>query len=316
MDKVSIIVPIYNVAPYLDRCILSLLSQTYPNIEIILVNDGSTDGSAAICDLYTTLDKRVRVLHQENQGLSAARNAGMANATGHYLAFVDSDDFVSSQYVQTLFQALINNDADMSICSCAKLIPDQHGPRAEEGELMEAYAIREGVLSPKEALTACARTGETKWVIAVNKLYRRKLFEGLEYPIGCFHEDEYVMHHIFLRCRRIACVSEALYFYMVRQGSIMGSRNDPRRLDGMEARLLRARDYIALEGYVPLALLTFRRVLHELHNYYSQPGFQPSAEHYRRSIALQKLAEEVALQLQTHDASADELCQMTFRHVL
>ena len=117
-DLISIVVPIYNVEKYLEKCINSIIIQTYKNIEIILVNDGSTDSSGKICDIYLKIDKRIKVVHKKNGGLSDARNVGIENAKGKYIAFIDSDDFLDSDFIEILYNLIIEYNADVSCCKC------------------------------------------------------------------------------------------------------------------------------------------------------------------------------------------------------
>ena len=131
-DLISIVVPIYNVEKYLEKCINSIIIQTYKNIEIILVNDGSTDSSGKICDIYLKKDKRIKVIHKKNGGLSDARNVGIENAKGKYIAFIDSDDFIDSDFIEILYNLIIEYNADVSCCKCNVIYKKNKKQQVEE----------------------------------------------------------------------------------------------------------------------------------------------------------------------------------------
>lgn len=239
-EKISVIVPVYNIRDYLPRCAESVIRQTYRNLEIILVDDGSTDGCAEICDQMAEKDARITVVHQRNQGLSAARNAGIQRATGDYIAFVDGDDYVEADYVNRLYRALVDNEADMSVCSIRKVQAD--GTEIPTRNL----TVTGGTFTGREVLILLSFPACIPWVVAWNKLYKRALFSTLRYPVGKLHEDEFVMHALYLQCQRVSCVSSALYNYVQRPGSIMDTDMDIRRLDQVEALIQRVEAYTTL----------------------------------------------------------------------
>ena len=175
---VSIIVPVYNVKPYLNRCVNSLLGQSYQNMELLLVDDGSTDGSETLCDEYAAQDARVRVLHKKNGGLSDARNAGVDAAAGEYLSFVDGDDWVSPYYIENLYRALEQAGADFSV-SCFEEVFEGQPVQSVPTERLEAFEI----LSREECLRRILYQ-EGMEVTTPTKLYKRALFEGVRYPVN------------------------------------------------------------------------------------------------------------------------------------
>ena len=214
---ISIIVPVYKVEKYLEKCIESILTQTYKNIEVILVDDGSPDNCPAICDRYAVKDNRIRVIHKKNGGLSDARNAGLAVAKGDFISFIDSDDFVSKDFCELLLEASIKEKADMAICNY--LVVDEDGNLIQEKNLH--LPIKDGCINSQEFIKGyCGKYG-WYYVIACNKIYKKKLFENIKYPIGKQHEDAFVIHHLAKQCNRIACIKKGLYFYVQRKGSIM-----------------------------------------------------------------------------------------------
>lgn len=177
---ITIVVPIYNVERFLRSCIESILVQSYKNLEIILVNDGSTDSCGEICDEYEKTDARIHVIHQVNKGLSEARNAGIDSAKGEYIAFIDSDDYIDDNYVERLFRALVENDAEISVCSFRCV--------SEEGTyLKDATVLKEKqkIFTGKQFLMADKQLQEMS-VVAWNKLYKIGVFSKLRYKAGHF----------------------------------------------------------------------------------------------------------------------------------
>ena len=187
---ISVVIPVYNVEEYISRCISSILEQTYRNLQIILVDDGSTDKSGEICGEYAKVDRRVTVIHQTNGGLSSARNTGIDKATGEYITFVDSDDFVSKEMVAYLFALAKNNDCDIAI-STHNII------RGEK--VWKSYNLSGDVkMTPKrciEKLLYDDGVDTSAWA----KLYKLKLFNGVRYPVGKLYEDIATTYKIFLK---------------------------------------------------------------------------------------------------------------------
>lgn len=211
---ISVIVPIYNVGNYLARCIESIIQQTYKNLEIILVDDGSTDNSSEICDRYEKLDERIRVIHKRNGGLSSARNAGIEIAVGEYLAFVDSDDWILSHHIESLYSLLSETNVLMAICQSQKVHSE-----AEANSIPDISGYK---LLAKETVMYEALT-QYKWWSACDKLFLRSLFDGIRFPIGRINEDYAIIFYLFDKCNQIAVGSQITYCYYERQGSITTS---------------------------------------------------------------------------------------------
>lgn len=230
MTVISIIVPIYNVEPYLHRCVDSLLTQTFRDFELILIDDGSPDNCPAICDDYARQDKRIVVIHQKNAGLSAARNAGLDCATGEYIAFIDSDDWVHPEYLERLYRALVDAQADLALCSLLTVCDDPSNPRHNRSVL-----IPSGVMSQQDMVRKLTQPDPWRYVVACCKLYRRHIFDHLRYPVGFQHEDEALWHRVIAACSRIVCISDPLYFYYQHPTSIMGTPYSIRRTDFISA---------------------------------------------------------------------------------
>ena len=222
---ISVIVPIFRVEAYLRRCVDSILAQSYQNLEILLVDDGSDDGCPAICDAYAEQDARVRVIHKKNGGLSDARNAGIDVATGDYFGFVDSDDYIHPDMFLRLVEKAMETGADLVRCGRAKV-------DAEEQILEQTGAFPNQVLTQMEALNYMidSHTGATVGIWL--GLYRRELFDGLRFPVGRIHEDEYLTPRLLLACQTVSYIDDVLYYYNQGNGdSIMRRAFSPKRLD-------------------------------------------------------------------------------------
>lgn len=229
MKKISVIVPVYKVEQYLSKCIESLLSQTYNNLEIILVDDGSPDRCGEICDFYSQKDSRVTVIHKRNGGLSDARNVGLKNCHGEYITLIDSDDYVLPDYCQVLLDLLIDNNADVScvpICKYSESGKDIS--RKYSGKLYEYTAA--------EAMTAMFENNKLSWC-AQAKLYKRNLFNGIEYPVGKIMEDKATTYKIYNKCSKIVFKDTVEYMYLVRSGSIMNSGWSDKRLESFDIQI-------------------------------------------------------------------------------
>lgn len=230
MELISVIVPVYKVEEYLDKCVQSIVDQTYTNLEIILVDDGSPDRCGDMCEDWAKKDSRIRVLHKPNGGLSDARNAGMEASTGTYTAFVDSDDWVSPDFIQTMYDAVRKSGAQIAGCNIYLAFPDKE-PEACKG----TGEIR--ICTPKEAITDILQYRGFR-AVAWNKLYLSALLKGEKYPVGKHHEDEFFTYRIIGKAEKLAYVDKPMYYYLQRQGSIMHSFTI-KRLDALEAYLER-----------------------------------------------------------------------------
>lgn len=225
-DLISIIVPIYNVEKYLSQCVESLINQTYKNIEIILVDDGSKDNCGNICDEYAQKDNRIIVVHKENGGLSDARNKGIDIAKGKYFVFVDSDDYVSNKFVENLYQMILENDCDIAICDYLQF--ENTLPVQEE------LQIKVDVLSNIEVLSKIY-SENVKMIVAWNKIYKKELFNQIRYPFGKINEDEFTTYKLIYKANKVAISNEPLYYYRFNSSSIMGSGFNEKRLQYIEA---------------------------------------------------------------------------------
>lgn len=216
-DLISIIVPVYNVQEYLKNCINSILNQSYKNIEIILVDDGSTDESSSICDLYVKKDNRIKVIHKENGGLSDARNVGIKSARGKYITFVDSDDYLDENYVKALYILITENNSDIA-CSRMKKTDSLNDKIINKNEKINIYNSIDAI---KEILYQ--RNIDNS---APSKLFKKDLFENILFPVGYAFEDLDTMYKLFLQANKIVSTTNNYYLYYQRQGSILHTVKD------------------------------------------------------------------------------------------
>lgn len=228
MSEISIIVPVYNVEKYLNKCILSILEQSFTNFELILIDDGSKDNSGRICDGYRGRDSRIKVIHQENLGLSSARNVGLEASEGKYVTFIDSDDFIHPNMLEVLHSNILEKNADISICNYDLVYKNMEVPKEFGHNKITVYTNIEGVKRIVEK-------SETSMIITCGKLYRRSLFCEIRYPVGKYHEDEFVTYKLLYKSTKIVTTSAKLYYYLQRSNSITGSAFSIKRLEKLEA---------------------------------------------------------------------------------
>ncbi len=215
MDElISVIVPVYKVERYLDQCVRSIVDQTYRNLEIILVDDGSPDRCPQMCDEWAKRDSRIRVIHQENSGVSVARNAGLDIARGDYICFVDSDDWIDERYVQLLLSAMRENQASISICRIRYIKPNQ----SIISKIIDDIEIK--AYSAEDAMEALIRGGVFLGVVW-DKLFARSVVESIRFHPGRRHEDEFFVHRCFDKADRIVLIEIELYNYLQRESSFM-----------------------------------------------------------------------------------------------
>ena len=223
-DLVSIVIPIYNVEKYLKKCLDTVLSQTYNNIEIILVDDGSPDSCGIICDEYANKDKRIKVIHKENGGLSDARNAGIDIAKGRYITFIDSDDYVSSDYVEYLFNTLKKYNSKISTCGHYICF---------DNKMIEKTSLKTKKVSKEEAMTDFLYDYDID-ICSWGKLYDISLFESIRFPKGKIFEDSATTYKLFDLCDYIAVGKECKYYYIMRNDSITTKKFNLNKMDLIE----------------------------------------------------------------------------------
>lgn len=225
-EKVSVIVPVYKVEKYLDRCVQSIINQTYKNLEIILVDDGSPDNCPKMCDDYSKKDNRIIVIHKQNGGLSDARNFGLDIATGDYITFVDSDDFLSINFIEKLVELSKKYNAEIVSCGIQRF-KDRLIENNEE--------IKINTYTKNDAIINSFKTNFYEFVVAWGKLYKKEIFNDLRYPVGKIHEDEFICHRIFDKINKFVTTSEKLYYYYENPNSITGVGYRLKRINYLEA---------------------------------------------------------------------------------
>lgn len=277
-DLISVIVPIYKVEPYLDRCVESIVNQTYKNLEIILVDDGSPDNCPAMCDVWAQKDCRIRVIHKLNGGLSDARNSGIAIATGAFIGFVDSDDWIATTMYEKLYETMKKNNCNMTACGIQ--LVDENG---EESDITVTYETQSTSLRGEQAMRAVIEekgVAPTVW----NKLYRADCVKDIPFAVGKTHEDVFWTYQAVHASQSVVVIPDQLYFYVQRSSSIMNSAFSLRRLDALEGKQIRLefikRYYPSLVSRAKRDLLFFslylvqqsygskdRKIRHEVHTY-------------------------------------------------
>ena len=226
MPQISVIVPVYKVEPYLHRCVDSILGQAFTDFELILVDDGSPDNCGKICDEYAKTDHRIHVIHQENGGLSSARNTGIdwafENSDSKWLSFVDSDDWIDELFLETLYKGVLETDTRISSCAFVRTSSLDTAPpqnASPEELLWDEFYLKDPIIA----------------AVAWNKLYDKDLFDGLRYPVGRIHEDEFLTYKLLYKAKKVAFIDSSLYFYWQNPEGIMQKPFSLKRLDSIDA---------------------------------------------------------------------------------
>lgn len=238
----SVVVPVYNVEKFLKPCIESILCQSFTDYELILVNDGSKDRSGEICNYYSKKDNRIKVIHKNNGGLSSARNAGIDIASGEYIAFIDSDDYIRNDMFEILTKLAIENKADIVQCEYKKVYDNIKkyfkNNINDEVKLVNNLEVLSWLYNNQRTVST---------IVAWSKIYRKDLFSEIRYPNGKIHEDEFTTYKLLYKSKKIVYTNQELYFYRQRNNSIMGAKYNKNRLALLEAlneRLLFFKDKI------------------------------------------------------------------------
>lgn len=250
---VTVIIPVFNVEKYLYKCVESVINQTYKKLEIILVDDGSTDNCPSICDYFKEIDNRIKVIHKSNGGLSDARNVGLDNASGDYFLFVDSDDFIEKETVELTLKKIIETKADMCLFNF-RYINESYD------EIIKESPIIDELLSKRQLFEKYRGPLGYYYVVAWNKLYSKKAIGNIRFPINKYHEDEFTCHLFANNCDKIVSIANILYNYLQRSNSIMGGNFSIRRLDSIEAYGLRSVFFFNL-GFFEMSNYVFRQMV-------------------------------------------------------
>lgn len=227
--EISIIVPVYNIEHLLAKCINSILAQTFTNFELILVNDGSTDRSAEICNQYANLDKRIKVIHKKNGGTASSRNAGLDVAKGKYIGFVDNDDYINKYMYETLYNNAVIYSSDIVVCDYLNV---GEGKYYDTSEFNKNFKTKH--LNNKEALNNIFSNNPT-FVYPWNKLYRKYLFDDIKYEVGNLYDDETVAHKLLYKSNKVTYIQAELYYYVKRLGSMVNTPFHIKKFDRVYA---------------------------------------------------------------------------------
>lgn len=246
--KISIIIPVFNVEKFLPKCIDSIINQTYKDLEIIIINDGSTDSSPMICNNYAFNDSRIKVIHQKNGGLSDARNTGLKIITGGFVCFVDSDDFISTEYCELMLLGLLKNNVEIIECDFLKF--------KEEEAVSKYHRIEKRIefYETEKALELLMKENIKQMVW--NKLFTVKVIEGFLFETGKYHEDEFWTYKVIGNSKGIIKICDVLYFYRQNPTSIMGKSYNLSRIDGLLA--IRERVYFMQKHFPKLENLSIK----------------------------------------------------------
>lgn len=295
---ISVIVPVYKVEKYLNRCVKSIVNQTYRNLEIILVDDGSQDCCPAICDAWAEKDGRVKVIHKENGGLSDARNAGVKVSRGELIGFVDSDDWISIDMYQCLYEAMKEDNSDVVACGVEMVWEDGTPSRM-------LTKIGNCVLSKEEAMRAIIEESWLKQPVWY-KLYKMELVRDISFPVGKYHEDVFWSYQVIGRANQVSVIDRTGYYYWQRSGSIMGEKYSIRRLDAVEAYGIRfeyiTKKYPTLEKKALVALWESC-----IYNGQMALRFLKCKERKKALLYLRK-------QLKQHPISSADYCDQRYTH--
>lgn len=302
-EKITVIVPVYNMAKYLRTCFDSILAQTYKNFELLVVNDGSTDESPAICDEYAEKDPRVRVIHTHNQGQDMARNTALRNVHTDFLAMVDADDVVNCRFLEYLTRTMEETDADIVYCHEKNFTNDDEINYLEEKTVLDKDIL---CRSRDEMLTNLCLNYDIGAVVP-HKLYRRRVFDGVWYPPVRVNIDEWTIHHLLLNCEKVARVGCFLYYYRYSPEGM--TRNfSLRKISGVKALLDRI-ETIKGAGREDLLPALYKRFFEKAEDFYldcREFGLKPQKEYYRLKPMVRK-AYRIAISKQTDTFSQKQL---------
>lgn len=278
-DIVSVVVPLYNVEPYMEKCLDSILGQTYYYLDIILVDDESSDGTAKICDQFAQKDQRIRVFHEQHGGLSAMRNKGIEVAIGKYICFIDGDDFIHSQMIEILKMNLETENADISVGTY-----DRYMDFNQNTDICDNNCNHKLIFDSKQALfNLYSNDKRVNSGIICDKLYKYSIFDNLRFPLGMCHEDDFLIHHLFKAAKKIVYTDFIVYYYLYRNGSIMSSY-DLTKLDMIKAHKDRM-EMIKEMKDDKLYEISYRRYLHIIRlNYCAIKRYLPQEKQKCREL--------------------------------
>lgn len=258
--KVSIIVPVYNIEQYLNICLDSIIGQTYKNLEVLLIDDGSTDGSAQICDRYQEQDVRIKTIHKKNGGAADARNLALDICTGDYITFIDGDDYVAEDFVEQLVAIIEEQKADISICGWNNVEGERIKPFCANTKEVKAYST----VSALEVLLYQEEFDSAMWP----KLYKKELFDGIRFPKGNLYEDIAIIYQLFMRAKKVGYINYAGYFYLLRESGTTLKKFTKNKMDLID--VVSEMESVILEKYPQLQRAAASRVVRANFHIYMQ----------------------------------------------
>ena len=292
MPKISVIVPVYNVEPYIHRCVDSILEQTFQDFELILINDGSTDKSGKICDEYAKKDNRIHVFHQNNFGQSVARNFGIdwvfQNSDSEWIAFIDSDDWVHKQYLQILYTSATAHNLQIVCCGWIDVNKFTYDKKFS--------VIKPKVDSPERFFIDFGLNISTPCMA----IYKKELFSEIRFPYGKIHEDEYIIHKILYSCKTIGFVNKKLYYYFIRDNSTCHSEKTPKWINDQFEAFLTQLVFFGENEFTNTFNARFRRFKKLFSEYIAEYGKNPKyrfvfEDNYPKAKRIEKIFENIIL---------------------
>lgn len=272
MPEISIIVPIYNVEKYLNRCVQSILSQTFTDFELLLIDDGSPDNCPQMCDNWEKIDNRITVIHKENGGLSDARNVGLEYSCGEWITFVDSDDWIHPEFLNLLHDACICTGTKVSVCGYIRTDNEKLIMNVNNQPIV-VYGV-EDFWCKTEINHAIATWG---------KLFNKDLCKEIKFPVGKLHEDVFTTHEIIFRTDRIASIPSLLYFYYINYQSITGKGWYPKRMDAVDGFRCQI-EYFRLNGYKQAEMVSAKKYCEIAVGHYEKIKSEKKYKKIRRKL--------------------------------
>lgn len=289
---VSVIIPIYNVEKYLRRCVDSVLNQSYRNLEVWLVDDGSPDDCGKICDEYATKDERIKVIHKTNGGLADARNAALDNVIGDYIVCVDSDDYISPTHIEGLYSLIKENNADVAVNTSCSFIEETE-PKPKQGE--SQVHTYDG-LHAVETMFYQEKFDTSAW----GKMYKRELFDSVRYPKGLLFEDLPTTYRLMLKANKVAFQDVQSYYYFLRADSIEGAAFSPKKLDsGLQLMAMMDKDRAKLSFIIKsydcrIVSFSFHLMLQMPKGYKHRKDFETRIKNVRWEVLTDRRARKKA----------------------
>ncbi|MBQ2116697.1 MAG: glycosyltransferase family 2 protein [Lachnospiraceae bacterium] len=306
-DLISVVVAVYNIEKYIGECVDSILAQSYKELEIILVDDGSRDSSGKLCDEYAAKDNRIHVIHKVNGGLSDARNKGTEYAHGKYIFVLDGDDYIEPDTIRVMHDKITKENADL--CFCGINLVDENHKLIENPDIAKEN-LDEIILDKEDMFEKITVSPCWYYVVAWNKLYKSEILKKVQYQKGKLHEDEFAIHDIINQCERFCVVKDKFYNYVQRGQSIMHKEYKVQRLDICEAFIQRAELFVQM-GYHDKAFRTLVRMRTQLLDGYVRLRKNKTPDIKNRINELYRMFCSVYKKIDISKVNSDKIRQMS-----